>query len=130
MKLSKLELQNFRAFEHATVTFPDSGVLMIAGANNSGKSALLSGIDAIVGQGFGDETQHYGSQGPAQIEAVFTLDDEERQQLLKEVRSGIELDAFKEVNWKFEYSGSVFTPVQVSTPWTGRDGTGRDGTAM
>src|SRR5579859_2823502 len=120
MRLSKLALQNFRAFKDAVVQIPSTGILMIAGANNSGKSALLSGIDAMIGGGFGAETQHYGSDGATQVKASFTLEDSERDSLLEEIAVEIGPDSFREITWTFEYNGSVFVPIQVSTPWLGR----------
>src|SRR5579859_4935762 len=97
MKISKLTLRNFRAFKEAVVQFPSSGVLMIAGANNSGKTALLSGIDAMLGSNLGPETPHYGSDGPAQIEARFTLDDTERDTLISGAGNEIKSDFPREV---------------------------------
>jgi predicted ATP-binding protein involved in virulence len=43
MKLRRLELRNFRCFEHLTVTFPPD-LTVLVGNNGAGKSALLDGI--------------------------------------------------------------------------------------
>jgi hypothetical protein len=94
---------------------------MIAGANNSGKSALLSGIDAMIGENLGPETHHYGSDGATQIDAVFILDDEERGNLIVNAANKIEAAQFHEVIWTFEYNGSTFYPSRVGTSWPGRD---------
>src|SRR6267154_2345808 len=120
MKISKFTLRNFRAFKEASVDFPSSGVLMIAGANNSGKTALLSGIDAMLGSNLGPETPHYGSDGPVQIEARFTLDDGERDAPLSTAGNEIKSNFLREVIWKFEYNGSTLMPIQISTPWPER----------
>jgi hypothetical protein len=121
MKMRKLVLRNFRAFKEASVDFPSSGVLMLAGANNSGKTALLSGIDAMLGSNLGPETPHYGSDGPAQIEARFALGDAERDALLSAAGNEIKSNILREVIWKFEYNGSTLVPIQISTPWPERD---------
>ena len=49
MYLARLELDGFRAFDVADVTPPQSGLVLVLGANNSGKSTLLSAIDALRG---------------------------------------------------------------------------------
>lgn len=82
MKLRRLEIHNFRAFTRAAVDFPESGVLLIAGANNAGKSALLSAIDMVAFGGSLPEIQHHGSTEPTAMTATFALDDDERSSLL------------------------------------------------
>jgi hypothetical protein len=47
--LRSLELSEFRAFGRAILDFPKAGVVAIAGANNTGKSALLSVLDVVRG---------------------------------------------------------------------------------
>jgi predicted ATP-dependent endonuclease of OLD family len=47
--LRNLELSEFRAFRTATIEFPAAGVVVVAGANNTGKSALLSALEATMG---------------------------------------------------------------------------------
>src|SRR5689334_8160766 len=79
MKLRRLEMWNFRAFEHAVIDYPESGVLLVAGANNSGKTALLSGFDAVAGRTL-LQVQHRGSDEPAKVLAEFALDDSEREE--------------------------------------------------
>jgi hypothetical protein len=107
MKLVRLELESFRAFDHATVDFPESGVLLVAGANNSGKSALLSALDSLArNESFG-EMRHYGSSTPARISARFRLSEQERDGLLQNVtdRTLLESIAFREVSWEFREVG-------------------------
>ena len=120
MKLVRLELHSFRAFDHATVDFPESGVLLVAGANNSGKSALLSALDSIAGGGSFGEMQHYGSATPARVTASFRLDDQERDSLLWDAsdRSLEESIALREVHWDFaSIDQGGLTPVRISTEW-------------
>ena len=121
MKLRRLEIHNFRAFTHAVMEFPESGVLLIAGANNAGKSALLSALDIVA---FGDslpEVQHHGSTEPAAMTATFALDDDERRSLLRGVSdtSLLDSDAFREVRWQFEDIGinSALVPIRITTTW-------------
>ncbi|HEY1915723.1 MAG TPA: AAA family ATPase [Streptosporangiaceae bacterium] len=120
MKLNKLEIRSFRAFNNDAVEFPPDGVLLIAGANNAGKSSLLSAIDAVAGNGVGTETQHYGSEAPSQITATFTLDEDERSHLLQKAHEGIWVNEFRQIQWTFQDPGTGFIPVKVSTPWAGR----------
>ena len=47
MKLSRLEIRNFRGIGNATLLFPDHVVLI--GDNNSGKSTVLEAIDLVLG---------------------------------------------------------------------------------
>jgi predicted ATP-dependent endonuclease of OLD family len=49
VRLKRVEMENFRAFRHAEMGLPDDGLVLLAGANNSGKSALLSAYDVIAG---------------------------------------------------------------------------------
>lgn len=75
MKLRKLEINNFRAFERVAVDFPESGILLIAGANNSGKTALLSAIDMIAFGGAIPSMRHLGTSEAASITASFSPSD-------------------------------------------------------
>ena len=119
MKLVRLEIQSFRAFAHATVEFPESGVLLLAGANNSGKSALLSALDSIALGASSGELQHYGSMSPPQATASFRLSDHERDNLLKNTNdhSLRQSKAFREVRWDFETIGAGLAPVRLMTEW-------------
>ena len=47
MKLSRLQIRNFRGIRRATLIFPDHVVLI--GDNNSGKSTVLEAIDLVLG---------------------------------------------------------------------------------
>jgi len=42
-------VENYRAFRHAEMTLPEEGLVLVAGANNSGESALLSAFDVVAG---------------------------------------------------------------------------------
>ncbi len=46
MKLTNLEIRNFRGIKHASVFFPlDSRIICLIGAGDSGKSTLLTAIE-------------------------------------------------------------------------------------
>jgi hypothetical protein len=85
--LRSLELSEFRAFRTATLEFPRAGVVAVAGANNTGKSALLSALDVVRGDYgvAGSLTQHAAASSPARIRARFELAAEERERLLEQV---------------------------------------------
>jgi hypothetical protein len=102
---------------------PESGVFLIAGANNVGKSALLSAMDVLATGSMVAETAHYGSAEPVSITATFTLDDAELARLWQEA-SGLRAqhrDAFREIRFEFRDPGQAFgsriAPVRVATTW-------------
>jgi hypothetical protein len=66
--LSSVVIDNFRAFRHAEMSLPEAGLVLLAGANNTGKTASLSAFDVIAGD-TGDTTslQHASGDGPAQV---------------------------------------------------------------
>ena len=47
VKLSRLQVRNFRGIKKATLLFPDHVVLI--GDNNTGKSTVLEAIDLVLG---------------------------------------------------------------------------------
>lgn len=49
MKLSKIQISNFKSIKELTIDFPDSGILILVGENNAGKSNIIRAIDAICG---------------------------------------------------------------------------------
>ena len=82
MRLDSIELTSFRAFGNATLELAPHGVTLIVGANNSGKSSLLSAIDVLLGLNPPLPIENTAAGAPARIVAVFTPSDEERQQVL------------------------------------------------
>jgi putative AbiEii toxin of type IV toxin-antitoxin system len=83
MLLREFAVENFRPFEAAEVRLPGSGLVLVAGAINAGKSALLSALDVVAGVG-SDTTawRRAGSSQPARVSATFDLSAEERFTLL------------------------------------------------
>ena len=49
MKLEKMIIKNYRQFEHAELEF-DNDVTIVAGANNSGKTSLITLIKNVLYQ--------------------------------------------------------------------------------
>jgi hypothetical protein len=82
MLLREVTVENFRPFESASVRLPAEGLVLVAGANNSGKSALLSALDVVAGVGVDTQAwRRAGSASPARVAAIFTLSAEERSEL-------------------------------------------------
>jgi putative ATP-dependent endonuclease of OLD family len=49
MKLKSLQVRNFKSLKQLDLSFPESGILVLVGANNAGKSNVVRSIDAICG---------------------------------------------------------------------------------
>ena len=47
MYITKLELQNFRSFEHETIELDD--ITVFVGENNTGKSTIMDAIKFVIG---------------------------------------------------------------------------------
>lgn len=48
MKLHRLTLTNYRGIAHRDISFPDSGVIVVSGANEIGKSSMLEALDLLL----------------------------------------------------------------------------------
>lgn len=49
MKLKTVEIENYRSIKELSFEFPASGLLVLVGANNAGKSNIIRAIDALCG---------------------------------------------------------------------------------
>jgi hypothetical protein len=89
MRVRHVQVENFRAFQGAEMRLPGNGLVLVAGANNAGKTALLSALDAITGD-YGDvaSLRHGGSEEPARLRATFDLDEAERTAILENAAGG------------------------------------------
>ena len=89
MRVRQLQLENFRAFREAEMHFPGTGLVLVAGPNNAGKTALLSALDALAGD-HGDlaSLRHDGAEAPACLSATFDLDQAERASILENAAGG------------------------------------------
>src|SRR5215470_75080 len=47
MKLHRLVLSNYRGIAHREIVLPDSGVVVVSGANEIGKSSMIEAIDLL-----------------------------------------------------------------------------------
>lgn len=50
MKLSKVSIHNYRSIKDVEFEFPASGILVLVGENNAGKSNIIRAIDLICGE--------------------------------------------------------------------------------
>jgi hypothetical protein len=89
MRVRHVHLENFRAFESAEIRLPGYGLVLVAGANNAGETALLSAFDVIAGD-HGDITslRHGGTEEPARLRVTFDLDQAERAAILEKAPGG------------------------------------------
>jgi energy-coupling factor transporter ATP-binding protein EcfA2 len=89
MRVRQLQLENFRAFRKAEMRLPGTGLVLVAGPNNVGKTALLSALDALAGD-HGDlaSLRYGGSEEPARLSATFELDQAERAAILENAAGG------------------------------------------
>ncbi len=129
MKLTKLEIWNYRAFVHAEVEFPPDGVVLVTGVNNAGKTALLSVLDVVAGRAAPANERYHRTTDPLRVTATFRLTDDELSALLPRSsnsplrvggayrRSG----AFRETWWDFEVRGEWLVLVRLRAKWNGSD---------
>src|SRR6266511_4360872 len=93
MHLESLAIQNYRAFREAEVRLPASGLVLVIGPNNSGKTAFLSALDIIAGSWDGRAPRHAGSSEGITLTARFQLSEEDRAELFRTVDAD---DAWRE----------------------------------
>ncbi len=48
MKLHRLEMKNYRGIAHREILLPDSGVVVVSGANEIGKSSMIEALDLLL----------------------------------------------------------------------------------
>jgi len=120
--LRELAVENFRPFGATSVRVPSSGLVLVAGAINAGKSALLSALDVVAGIG-SDTTawRRAGSSEPARISATFDLSAEDKLALsptgLREVGS-VDLSRVNQLKLVFEeQAGSHPLLAHVLASW-------------
>lgn len=84
MWLERIQVEGFRAFDRADLVLERTGITLIAGANNSGKSALLSAITALAGTYPDRPIGNSGYVGPARVTGTFVVDEDVRTGMLGE----------------------------------------------
>jgi len=117
-------VENYRAFRHAEMTLPEEGLVLVAGANNSGESALLSAFDVVAGSiDEAGSRRHVGASSSPQVTALFTLSDEERRVILGLAVSGDQLfDHCAVTRLEFLFEGeneASLELVRVRAEWPG-----------
>ncbi|MFE2467609.1 OLD family protein [Streptomyces mirabilis] len=80
--LVRVEAEQFRAFEEVALDLGRTGLILVTGPNNVGKSALLSILDALAGI-TPEGSQHYGR--PSSITATWELTSGGRRRMLADV---------------------------------------------
>ena len=78
MFLERLEVNDFRPYKSAELRLPSSGLVLLVGANNAGKSALLSAFDVVAGQAPPAAPRRVGAERSAHVTAEFRLTDADR----------------------------------------------------
>lgn len=107
MHLARLELENLRAFPAATIDLPATGIVLLVGANNSGKSALLSAVDVVARIVQFEAVRHAAATEPARVHATFALSEGERREVFELTGRADEwlvTEAFALVRWTFTQS--------------------------
>jgi len=75
-------MSDWCGFEAAEVHFPERGLLLLVGANNAGKSALLSAIDVVASENFEPVRRRSGSSVGATIQVEWALNEADRRSAL------------------------------------------------
>jgi predicted ATPase len=120
--LNQVLLTNFRSFPTAQIDFDDHGLILIAGANNSGKSALLSAFDLVAGKGSPGEYRYVGGSR-AEVTATFTLSDEDQREIV--TRTGLKplmratISPFQ-AQWGFKDNQSGLVATELRVVWGDR----------
>ena len=100
MKLTNIEIKNFRGIKHASVLFPlDSRVICLIGAGDSGKSTLLTAIEWALWPSWSliaTDTDFYNSDTAEPIEITVCI-TELPKALIKEDRFGLYLRDYAKV---------------------------------
>jgi len=120
--LSQLLLTNFRAFPTAQIDLDDHGLILIAGANNSGKSALLSAFDLVANRGAPGEYRYVRGSHP-EVAATFTLSDEDQREIVTRADTGLSMRATispLKVQWRFTDIQSGLAATKLMVQWGDR----------
>src|SRR5260370_26670544 len=125
MDLREIEVRNFRAFESASIRLPAHGLVLVAGANNAGKSALLSAPDVVAG--IAPDIQSWTrkrSADPARVAATFSLAPDERSIIFAASAQTDDLvaaGAGAQLQFVFESQGAAMPLMaEILCEWPGR----------
>lgn len=120
MRLARLRLANYRPFRALDMALPSSGLVLLIGANNAGKSALLSAFDVINEQV--SSPAYAAAEGETAVEADFDLDEEDRRMVLEvaaHASAWIESSAFRSLHLRFELQEGAMVLTRVETSGLG-----------
>ncbi len=98
MKLTNIEIKNFRGIKHANVLFPaQSRIVCLIGSGDSGKSTLLNAIEWVLWPSWNliaKDTDFYNCDTGESIEITASITDLPKN-LIKEDKFGLYLRDFK-----------------------------------
>lgn len=120
--LEGIRAENFRAFRQASFAMPKSGLVLVTGPNNAGKSALLSALNVLAGQMQPAAVLHASSE-TSNIWFRFKLNEEERLALIGNMNTASWLTegAADWIEWQYSYLQGSFVPVMVRVAWPDTD---------
>ena len=82
MKLHRLHIENFKAITTRDLTFPDTGVVVVQGRNEVGKTSMIEAFDALISYKDSSRASQVKDAKPVDrdvpivVEAEFTVSDE------------------------------------------------------
>ena len=122
-ELIELRIEDYRAFRRASLALKSNGLILVAGPNNVGKSALLSAFDVVAGRDAPIQIRHAAGTR-VRIWARWQLSEDERRALLGEAPNTnqlLMLGAASWLEWEFdEFQGHV-QPVAASVNWSNKE---------
>ena len=79
MRISRVYIKNFRSIKEVEFHFPESGLMVLVGANNAGKSNIVKVINNILGEGWWgkdvDPVDFYMRKPENTIEVIIEFDN-------------------------------------------------------
>ncbi|MFS0689697.1 DNA repair protein RecN [Sporosarcina sp. 179-K 8C2 HS] len=88
--LSEISIHNFAIIEHLEVTF-DEGLTVLTGETGAGKSIIIDAVQLLAGARGSQEFIRHGAK-KAELEGMFTIDDEHHPVFRKLSEFGIEYE--------------------------------------
>lgn len=121
-KLEHVRLKDFRAFRKASFELSDSGLMLVTGPNNVGKSALLSALDVLGSQSELPAARNAKGDDP-RLWFRFRLNNQERRALIGSAMKGDDLlggELARWIEWEYVHDGTRFSPVAARVSWPER----------
>ncbi|MFF9275040.1 AAA family ATPase [Streptomyces griseosporeus] len=125
MQLLEVRARNFKAYEKLNLTTGPSGLTLVTGPNNAGKSSLLTALDVIAMMPSEASPGRYGK--PPTVQARFSLSPTERSAVMhggkplsKTLADSFEKDGTLEwVGWEFRQYDGQMVPAAIIAPFHG-----------